>query len=97
MLTTQTYFCLQITIWFVALKWLPKTWPDNVYIILSTLHDSVQYPYGYLPKLQAVFKAHIDTKFLDVPLIPAEDAQTTVERWLYPLSISLVNTVQTQK
>ena len=67
---------------FAALKWIPKELPENVYFIVSTLPDSADYQYGYLPKLQAMFEKHKKTRFLEVPVIPDQDALATVNSWL---------------
>ena len=69
------------SIWvFSELKWLPKTLPKNVSIILSTLPDSEHEQFGFLTKLQSMFNTD-GTTFLEIKEIPARDGQKTIERY----------------
>ena len=64
----------------VALKWIPRELPPNVYFIVSTLPDSDEHQYGYLPKLETMFSKHKESRFLQVPVIPEKDAEDTIKR-----------------
>ena len=61
------------------MAWLPKTLPDHVHVIVSTLTDE---KFDCMPSLRSILGAESDA-FVEIPELPEHDALLILEHWYH--------------